>query len=72
VIDAETTKITTTQKSQNFQEFHNFPQKSGNSRNFRKMQKAHGARNGARQIGPDVENPKEIHTFWRGRFPPGM
>ena len=34
--------------------------------------KTHGARNSARQIGPDVEKPKEIHTFWRGRFSPGM
>jgi len=44
-----------------------------NSAEFQEnAKKTHGARNGARQIGPDVEKPKEIHTFWRGRFSPGM
>ena len=49
-----------------FHEDHEFHGISGNA------EKTHGARNGARQIGTDVEKPKEIHTFWRGRLPPGM
>ena len=30
------------------------------------MQETLAARNGPQQIGPDLENPKEIHTFWGG------
>ena len=36
------------------------------------MQKTLAARNGPQQIGPDLENPKENHTFWRCRFSPEM
>ena len=40
--------------------------------NFNKIAKTLRARSGARQICPDVDIPKEIHSFWRGGFPPGM
>ena len=42
------------------------------SRDFQKESKTLRARSGAWQICPDVGKPKELHSFWGGRFPPGM